>query len=82
MMQHKVTIYSAPWCPWCNKAKQWFKAHKIRYVEKDVDADHKAAEEMMEKSGQTGIPVIDIDGEIVIGYDVPRLSRLLGIKGQ
>ena len=79
-MTHKVTVYSAAWCPWCNKAKEWLNAHKIKYAVKDVDKDHMAAEVMVRKSGQTGIPVIDIDGEIVIGYDVPRLSKALGVK--
>ena len=79
-VKHKVTIYSAPWCPWCNKTKQWLKAHKIKYREKDVDEDHNAAEEMVRKSSQTGIPVIEIDGEIIIGYDVPRLSKALNVK--
>ncbi|MBI4010210.1 MAG: glutathione S-transferase N-terminal domain-containing protein [Candidatus Aenigmarchaeota archaeon] len=80
-MTHKVTVYSAPWCPWCNKTKEWLNAHKIKYENKDVDKDPKSAEEMVKKSGQTGIPVTEIDGEIIIGYDVPRLSKALGIKG-
>jgi len=80
-MAHKVTVYSAPWCPWCNKSNEWLDAHKIKYENKDVDKDPKSAEEMVKKSGQTGIPVTDVDGEIIIGYDVPRLSKALGIKG-
>ena len=80
-MAHKVTVYSAVWCPWCNKTKEWLNAHKIKYENKDVDKDPKSAEEMVKKSGQTGIPVTEIDGEIIIGYDVPRLSKALGIKG-
>lgn len=79
-MAHKVTIYSAHWCPWCNKTKEWFKKYKVKYQEKNVGKDHKAAEEMVKKSGQTGIPVIEIDGKIIIGYDVPRLSKALGIN--
>ena len=80
-MAHKVTVYSAPWCPWCNKSKEWLDAHKIKYENKDVDKDPKSAEEMVKKSGQTGIPVTEVDSEIIIGYDVPRLSKALGIKG-
>ena len=79
-MVHKVIVYSAVWCPWCNKTKQWLNEHKIKFLNKDVDKDHNAAEDMIRKSGQTGIPVIEIDGEIIIGYDVPRLSKSLGIK--
>ena len=80
-MAHRVTVYSAVWCPWCTKTKEWLKAHKVKFEVIDVDKDQKAAEELIEKSGQTGIPVTDIDGEIIVGYDVPRLSKALGIKG-
>ncbi len=81
MKQHKVTVYSAVWCPWCNKTKEWLNAHKVKYTVKDVDKDSKIAEELVRKSGQTGIPVTEIDGEIIVGYDVPRLSKALSIKG-
>ncbi len=80
MNQHNVTIYSAVWCPWCSKTKEWMNAHKIKYVNKDVDKDSKATEEMVRKSGQTGIPVTDIDGKIVVGYDVQIFQKLLNIK--
>ncbi len=79
-MGHKVAVYSAVWCPWCNKTKEWLKAHKVKFETRDVDKDPKATEELVRKSGQTGIPVIDIDGEIIVGYDVPRLSKALKVK--
>lgn len=76
----KVTVYSAPWCPWCNRTKEWLKEHNVKFTEKNVDKDQKAAEEMIEISGQNGIPVTDVDGEIVVGYDVAKLKQLLKIK--
>ena len=79
-MAHNVTVYSAVWCPWCNKTKEWMNAHKVKFTNIDVDKDPKAAEELIKKSGQTGIPVTDIDGEIIVGYDVPRFQKLLNIK--
>ncbi|MEM0360350.1 MAG: glutaredoxin domain-containing protein [Candidatus Diapherotrites archaeon] len=76
----KVTVYSTPICPYCIKAKQFLKQNNIKFEEIDVSLNHDKAMEMVKKSGQSGVPVIDIDGKIVIGYDVPRLKSLLGIK--
>lgn len=76
----KVTVYSTEWCPWCNKAKEFLKEHDVKFENKDVEKDQKAAEEMVKKSGQSGIPVIDIDGKIVIGFDEKALRELLKIK--
>ncbi|MBI2063285.1 MAG: thioredoxin family protein [Candidatus Yanofskybacteria bacterium] len=76
----KVTIYTTPTCAYCKMTKAFFKEHNVVYEEKDVASDHAAAEEAMEKSGAMSVPVIDIDGTIVVGFDKPRLSQLLGIK--
>jgi glutaredoxin-like YruB-family protein len=76
----KVKVYSTPTCPWCHKAKEFLKEHKVDFEDIDVASNHDAAHEMIEKSGQTGVPVIEIDGEIVVGFDRARLSELLGIK--
>jgi len=75
-----VIIYSTPWCAYCKMAKEYFKEHNVAYQEKDVSADDAAREEMIKKSEQLGVPVIDIDGTIVIGFDKPRLKELIGIK--
>ena len=72
-----VTVYSTPWCAYCKKAKEYFTAHGISYSEKDVVADEKARDEMISKSGQLGVPVIDIDGKIVVGFDQERLALIL-----
>jgi glutaredoxin 3 len=76
----KVIIYTTPSCPYCQMAKAFFKEHNISYEEKDVSTDEKAVAEMIHKSGQLGVPVIDIDGQIVIGFDKEALSELLNIK--
>lgn len=76
----KVTIYTTPTCAYCKMTKAFFKEHNVAYEEKDVASDRAAAEEAMEKSGQMAVPVIDIDGTIVVGFDKPHLSQLLGIK--
>lgn len=75
----KVTIYSTPTCVFCHMAKEYFKQHKVEYTEKDVTEDEKALHEMVSKSGQLGVPVIDIDGQITIGFDQPRIASLLKI---
>ncbi|MEK7103684.1 MAG: glutaredoxin domain-containing protein [Patescibacteria group bacterium] len=77
---HSVTIYSTPTCGYCKLAKAFFKENGVEYVEHDVSEDLKAQEEMIAKTNQMGVPVIDIDGEIIIGFDQERLSELLGVK--
>ena len=76
----KVKIYTTPTCVYCKMAKQFFKEHNVEYQEADVAKDAAAREEMIKKSGQLGVPVIDIDGQFVIGFDQAKLSELLGIK--
>lgn len=76
----QVTIYSAAWCGFCAAAKQYMDRIGVKYTEKDVDEDRANAEEAMKKSGQTGIPVIDIDGEIIVGFDRPRIDKALHVK--
>ncbi|RME60907.1 glutaredoxin family protein [Candidatus Parcubacteria bacterium] len=75
----KVTIYTTPTCVYCKMAKEFFKQHNVAFEEKDVAADDKAREDMVQKSGQFAVPVIDIDGQIVVGFDKAKLSELLHI---
>ena len=74
-----VVIYSTPTCHFCQMAKNFFEEHGIEYTDYNVAEDIEKAREMVEKTGQMGVPVIDIDGEIVIGFDEPRLRELLGL---
>lgn len=76
-MDHKIIVYSTPTCPYCHMAKQYLNDKKINFTDKNVADDTVAAEQMVEKSGQMGVPVIDIDGEIIIGFDRGRLEELL-----
>lgn len=76
----KVKIYSTPTCPWCKKAKQFLEANSVTYEDLNVAADVAARSEMVKKSGQMGVPVIDIDGEVIIGYDESRLRQKLNLK--
>ena len=76
----KVTIYTTPTCVYCKMAKSFFKDNNIAYEEKDVAQDVSAREEMISKSNQMGVPVIDIDGQIITGFDKENISKLLEIK--
>ncbi|OHA74439.1 MAG: NrdH-redoxin [Candidatus Wildermuthbacteria bacterium RIFCSPLOWO2_01_FULL_48_29] len=76
----KVTIYTTPTCVYCRAAKEFFADHKVQYEEKDVARDEQARNDMVQKSGQLGVPVITVDDEVVIGFDESRLSELLGVK--
>lgn len=68
-MAHIIKIYSTPTCPYCKMAKSFLAEKNVEFTDVDVSTDQKAAEEMVEKTGQMGVPVLDIDGEIIIGFD-------------
>ncbi len=76
----KVTIYTTPTCVYCKMTKDFFKEHNVMYEEKDVASDMAARGEMIAKSNQMAVPVIDVDGEIIVGFDKEGLSKLLNIK--
>ncbi len=79
-MSHEVIIYTTPTCPWCQATKEYLRAREIDFEEVDVSADPAAAQEMIEKSGQMGTPVVDIDGEIVVGFNKPEIDQLLDLN--
>ncbi|MDE2037997.1 MAG: glutaredoxin family protein [Patescibacteria group bacterium] len=74
-----VTIYSTPTCVYCNMAKNFFKANNVSYTEFDVANDMDKRKEMIDKTGQMGVPVIDIGGEVVVGFDEPKLRTALAL---
>lgn len=76
----KVTIYSTPTCVYCKMAKEFFQKNDVAYTEHNVLADLPARKEMVEKSGQLGVPVIDIDGKIIVGFDQHAVKAALGMK--
>ena len=75
----KVTVYSTPTCPHCVHAKEFLKEKDVDFEDIDVSADREKAKEMVEKSGQMGVPVIDVDGKIIVGFDQGKLQELLGM---
>lgn len=76
-MAKSVIVYSTPACPWCIRVKQFLKENNILFLEWDVSVDRFAADEMVKKSGQMGVPVLDIDSQIVVGFNQDRIKQLL-----
>lgn len=76
-MSKKVVIYSTPTCHFCHMAKEFFQKKGIEYTEYDVAADMDKRKEMVEKTGQLGVPVIEIDGEATVGFDKDKIEALL-----
>lgn len=75
----QVKVYSTQWCPWCVRVKEFLKEHGIPFEDIDVGSDEAAAREMIAKSGQQGVPVIDIDGRIIVGFDEFAMREALGL---
>ena len=75
----KVRVFSTQTCPYCYMVKNFLSQHKIDFEDIDVSRDYGAAMEMVKISGQRGVPVVDIDGKIVVGFDQERISELLAI---
>ncbi|MCC6404889.1 MAG: glutathione S-transferase N-terminal domain-containing protein [Candidatus Yanofskybacteria bacterium] len=76
-----ITIYSTPTCGYCKMAKEYLTSKNIPFTDIDVSRDHAKAQEMYTKSGQLGVPVIDVDGKIIVGFDKRKLDEYAGITG-
>ncbi|MFA7244781.1 MAG: glutaredoxin domain-containing protein [Candidatus Magasanikbacteria bacterium] len=74
-----AVVYSTPSCPYCNMAKDYFKANNVDFVDYNVVQDYDKAEEMVKKSGQMGVPVIDLNGTIIVGFDKAKINAILGL---
>jgi len=78
--QKSVTVYSTPTCSWCNRIKDYLKDNKIKFRDIDVSRDQKAAEEMVKRSGQQGVPQTLIGGQLIVGFDKAKIDKLLGLQ--
>ena len=78
-MAHQVKVYSTPTCPWCKRTKQFLDDNKVTYQSIDVATDKAARDEMVSKTGQLGVPVIDVDGELSVGFDEKWLKEKLNL---
>jgi glutaredoxin-like YruB-family protein len=77
--QPRVIVFSTPTCTYCNIAKKYFREKGVKFKDVDVSRDAAAARDMVRRSGQQGVPVIDIGGKIVVGFDRPKIEKYLGI---
>ncbi len=80
VIMKKVAIYTTPTCGYCRMAKEFFKQNNVTYSEYDVAADADKRNEMMEMTGQMGVPVITIDNNIIVGFNQQKLAELLGVS--
>lgn len=72
-----ITLYTTPTCSFCKKAKKFFKDNRIPFREYDIAKDQRRADEMVRKSGQMGVPVIDIHGRVIVGFNEPEIAKAL-----
>jgi glutaredoxin-like YruB-family protein len=80
MAQPKVIMFTTPTCSFCNSAKRYLREKKIKFKEVDVSRDPRAAKDMQRRAGTTGVPVILINNRPIVGFDKPKINRLLNIK--
>lgn len=78
-MAKKVKVYSTSTCPWCIRVKQFLKENNVIFEDYDVGSDQVKADEMVKASGQMGVPVLDIEGEIIVGFDKDKIKQALGL---
>ncbi|MDD5128816.1 MAG: glutaredoxin domain-containing protein [Candidatus Omnitrophica bacterium] len=78
-MAKSVKVYSTPSCPWCIRLKQFLKENNVEFQNIDVSSDQAAVDEMVQKSGQMGVPVLDIEGQIIVGFDKEKIKNTLGV---
>jgi glutaredoxin-like YruB-family protein len=78
-MAKRVLVYSTPTCPYCIRVKQFLTENNIVFENYDVSTEHQKAEEMVQKSGQMGVPVLDIEGEVIVGFDKEKTKQALGL---
>ncbi len=80
MQKHEISVYSTPTCQYCRLTKEYLNSKKITFKNIDVTLNQGAASEMIQKSGQMGVPVLDIDGEIIVGFDKKKINKALNIS--
>lgn len=79
---HRVLVFTTPTCPWCTRVKSYLAQRRVPYREVDVSRDAAAAADLVRRTGQMGVPVVEIDGRPVVGFDKPKIDRLLGLSAR
>ncbi len=78
--RHRVLVFTTPTCPWCQRAKGYLRSRGVPFKEVDVSRDQKAASDLVRRTGQIGVPVVEIDGRPIVGFDQARIDHLLGLR--
>ena len=79
---HRVLVFTTPTCPWCTRVKSYLAQRRVPFREVDVSRDSSAARDLVRRTGQMGVPVVEIDGRPIVGFDKPKIDRLLGLTPQ
>jgi len=77
---HRVIVFSTPTCPWCTRAKTYLRGRGVPFRDVDVSRDAAAARDLVRRTGQMGVPVIEIDGRPIVGFDQARIDAMLGLR--
>ncbi len=77
---HRVILFTTPTCSWCRKAKAYLRENRVTFREVDVSRDPAAARDLVRRTGQMGVPVVEIDGKPIVGFDRPTIDRMLGLS--
>ncbi len=77
---HRVLVFTTPTCPWCTRAKTYLRSRGVKFREVDVARDQAAARDLVRRTGQMGVPVVEIDGKPIVGFDQAKIDRLLGLS--
>ncbi len=80
MAAKKIKLYTTPYCTYCKLAKNFFAKNKVAFTEIDISEDEDALKDMVRRSGQMSVPVIEVDGTMVVGFNETKLKKLLGVK--
>ena len=80
LRQPRVLVFTTQTCPWCVRVKQYLRERKVQFKEIDVSRNASAARDLVRKTGQTGVPVVEIDGKPIVGFDRGRIDKLLGLE--
>ncbi len=78
--QHRVIVFSTPTCPWCTRAKNYLRSQNMPFRDVDVSKDPAAARDLVRRTGQMGVPVVEIDGKPIVGFDQAEIDALLGLR--
>jgi glutaredoxin-like YruB-family protein len=80
--RHRVLVFTTPTCPWCTRVKSYLAQQRVPFREVDVSRDASAARDLVRRTGQVGVPVVEIDGRPVVGFDKQQIDRLLGLPAR